>query len=379
MASVYPRPLKTPRNGKERVGWYVGWYQNGRHRSKSVGPSKVVAEKVRRQIEAELVSGRFDFLNRPESVPINTSIDSYLGHIESLRKPATHVRYRDALAHFRQFMRTKYLSVESVSQLTAMHFTEYQGWRRGTRVTPNGLPNGKSKAPAFKTINIELTIFRTWLNWAIQMGQIRENPLKGLKKLKTTDSKPRRVLTKEEFAALLTSSREIEKNHRGRKGQTNLWRLLANTGMRIGEVIHLEWGDIDFKRQVIKIQRKPDWDPKTYEREIPMNAESLDVIKAAHEVRTAKDKLVFRLQTRRPLRESTVRNWLLDCAKQAEIEGMRGPHDLRHTFITMALTEFGIDLPTVQKIAGHRNLETTQIYMHPTTEHIMNSVQRYKL
>jgi site-specific recombinase XerD len=56
---------------------------------------------------------------------------------------------------------------------------------------------------------------------------------------------------------------------------------------------------------------------------------------------------------------------------------MRGPHDLRHTFITWGLTEFGIDIPTMQKIAGHKQLQTTQIYVHATTAHASKAMKGF--
>jgi len=379
MASIYPKKVRSKTTGKVSTTWCVGFYQDGKHRSKSAGHSKTVAEKLKRQIEAELQSGKFDFLSRPEAVPIDQSVASYLEHILTLRKSRTWWRYKNALAHLLQFLEAKYPSIQSVGKLAPLHFTDYQQWRRSTKTTGNGRVASVTRPPAFKTINIETSICRSWLNWAISMGHRRDNPLQGIRRLKTSDSKRRRVLTRDEYAELIVASLSMEQEIPGRYGQTQLWRFLVNTGMRIGELTHLEWNDIDFRRQVIKVQSKANWDPKTYEREIPMTEESAAVLNEIRASTKEKDGLIFRFPTGKGLRESTIRVWLIECATRAELKGVRGPHDLRHTFITLALTEFGIDIPTVQKVAGHRNLETTQIYLHPTTEHIKTAIKKFEI
>jgi len=378
MASLYQKRVVSKATGDVSLYWYVSYYQNGKHRSKSAGKSKTVANKLKRRIEAELETGKFDFLNQPENVLICVSVDEYLGQIERLRKYRTHIRYKNALTHLHEFLVDAYPSITSVSRLKSSHFAEYQAWRRGSVIKPNGHKNTKSvKPPTFKTINVELSIFRTWMNWSIQAGQLLDNPLSGLKSLKTTDSKPRRVLTREEFDKLIEVSKDIETKDRKRKGQTSYWRFLVNTGLRVDEMRHLQWRDIDFKRGVIKVQRKPFWNPKTYEREIPFTPDSERILKERSSNEPKPDKFVFQGVISKQLSHTQVRRWLIDCANKAGIYGVRGPHDLRHTFITWGLTEFGIDIATMQLIAGHRNLETTQIYVHPTTSHMKDAMRGF--
>ena len=380
MASLYSQTYISKKTGKTTTYWYVGYIRDGKRHAKCAGTSRSVANQLKKRIEAELGLGKFDFLNQPGDVLIEDSVSAYLEQVRTLRKYSTYRRYRSALAHLLRFMGEKFRNVRIVRKLAEVHFGEYQTWRRVDVISPNGsVGSKKKKNPAFKTINNELSVFRSWINWAKIAGQINENPLHGVKKLKTTDSKPRRSLTRQEIAKLLKASIAIEKKRPNRRGQTQLWRFLVSTGLRISELIHLQWKDIDFRRKVIMIRRKPDWDPKTYEREVPFTPGSEKVLRELRGRSPNPDSLVVTAANGGPIWQNRVREWLLDCAKIAGIRDMRGPHDFRHTFITMALTEFGIDVPTVQKIVGHTRLETTQVYLHPTTDHIRSAAQKYGL
>ena len=51
----------------------------------------------------------------------------------------------------------------------------------------------------------------------------------------------------------------------------SIYFTFLNTGMRKAELENLEWDDVDFERRKISIRRKESWQPKTGEREIPIN------------------------------------------------------------------------------------------------------------
>lgn len=380
MASLYSRTYKQKRTGKTVTYWYVAYIRDGKRRAKCAGTSKSVANELKKHIEAELRIGKFDFLNQPGGVRIEDSISTYLGQAKNLRKPATYMRSRCALSHLSRFLDARLPSLQLVRSLSIAHFDEYKSWRRTDPITPNGSVSSKKvKYPTFRTINNEVAVFRAWINWAVAAKHIGENPLSGFEKLKTTDSKPRRSLTRKELAKLLAASVDIEQEKPGRVGQTKVWQFLASTGLRIGELIHLQWKDIDSRRKVIKIQRKPNWDPKTYGREVPFTPGAADVLRQLRKRSRDGEAYVFLTTRGKPYRENKARDWILDCAKHAHIKDMRGPHDLRHTFITMALTEFNMPVPAVQTIVGHTKLETTQAYLHPTTDFIRSVAQKFEL
>ena len=73
----------------------------------------------------------------------------------------------------------------------------------------------------------------------------------------------------------------------------NILLVLLNSGMRRGELIDLEWSDIDFERRVIKIKLKEFWTPKNLiSREIPMNDVVYEVLHKQKEIGN-RDRWVF--------------------------------------------------------------------------------------
>jgi integrase len=148
-----------------------------------------------------------------------------------------------------------------------------------------------------------------------------------------------------------------------------LYATAAMTGMRMGELLGLQWGDVDWTAQKIRIRRA--WvsnemgAPKSRRssRAVPMVGAvvaALDQLsKATHY--GADDELVFgNVHTGLPPARSTVNNRLQARLSKAGVRRIRF-HDLRHTYGTL-MAASGVPMRTLQELMGHRNLETTLIY-----------------
>ena len=70
-----------------------------------------------------------------------------------------------------------------------------------------------------------------------------------------------------------------------------------------------------------------------------------------------------------------LRNELIKIAKAAEIENLTKVHTLRHTFASQLVMQ-GVDLPSVSKLMGHSDIETTMIYAHLAPEHLADAVNK---
>lgn len=107
-------------------------------------------------------------------------------------------------------------------------------------------------------------------SWAISRGIIDANPCQGLKKPKPR--KRERFLTREEAIRLFTCLDDMEARLDLDSGFADVVRLLLLTGARKSEVQNLEWCEIDFDRQIIRLPRERS---KTGEKHIPLGAEAV--------------------------------------------------------------------------------------------------------
>jgi site-specific recombinase XerD len=66
---------------------------------------------------------------------------------------------------------------------------------------------------------------------------------------------------------------------------------------------------------------------------------------------------------------------LIRIARQAGIDNLTKVHTLRHTFASHLVMK-GVDLPTVRKLMGHADIQTTMIYAHLAPDHLAEAVDR---
>jgi len=116
--------------------------------------------------------------------------------------------------------------------------------------------------PKRKTINNELTVIRTFLNYAVEAGYLESNPASKLKLLPETDTQEGQIISKKEIELILSFSDDWF---------SDIVVFLVNTGLRTGELINLWWSDVDLIEGTITIQPKLEWNPKSYCRTIPIN------------------------------------------------------------------------------------------------------------
>ncbi|OGR48603.1 MAG: hypothetical protein A2X37_07075 [Elusimicrobia bacterium GWA2_66_18] len=140
--------------------------------------------------------------------------------------------------------------------------------------------------------------------------------------------------------------------------------------MRLGEMIHLEWQDVDFERQELRVTPKEDWTPKDREsREIDLHPTLAAHLKAWKTV-SAQHKNVVPWD-RRTHQFSMMFSAFL---RRSGIE--RGSlHSLRHTFAShLAMAD--VNLLKIARLMGHSNVQTTQIYAHLQPSSLREAVFR---
>lgn len=159
-----------------------------------------------------------------------------------------------------------------------------------------------------------------------------------------------------------------------------LLEMLYDTGIRVSELCNLKITDIDYNSDFITIYGKG-----KKERSVPllkslksalqdyMSFSRSDLLMKNNEEPTDALFLNFR---GKPLTERGVRVILDDITENTSENIRVHPHMIRHSFATHLLNG-GADLRSVQKLLGHVNLATTQIYTHVSREQLLSEYSKY--
>lgn len=163
-----------------------------------------------------------------------------------------------------------------------------------------------------------------------------------------------------------------------------LFRVAITTGIRLGELTGLRWGDVDLEEKIIKIRRTVVYLPREgYHENEPKSKAGLrtipltpEAVLALRELKAqSQGNLVFRGSTREGyLSDTTLRKWLRLLLKEAGLPHIRF-HDLRHTAATLYLRA-GASLRSLQRLLGHARIETTMRYVHLLPEQLYEDVER---
>lgn len=328
--------------------YFVDYRINGRRFRKKVGPSKRIAELALKDIEVKIAKGELGF--SPKDNSLEKLFEEFLKYSKINHAPSTYERYRGILDNFKSFLVTR-AYINKISQLDPKFFEDYKHFR-------------KSDEAGDKTVNIELQMLRSMFNLARKWGYCSGNPTEGVSFFRITKKQEPRFLSKEECEKLLKNCGEE---------LYPIFFTFLNTGMRRGELLNLEWKDVDFARKRIKIRAKDDWEPKTSERDIPMNDSLLKVLKKHKE--NSRESLVFTNSKGEKIQKNDLRKELMRITKKIGFPDVTKLHSLRHTFASH-LVMGGVDLPTVKKLMGHSDIETTMIYSHLADEHVDKAVEK---
>lgn len=216
---------------------------------------------------------------------------------------------------------------------------------------------------AVSTINATMIVLATALRRCHAL-RLR-GPVERVARMNDREVKPPRAYSDPVYERLVEHARQIGPE------RLALVLLTGEGALRSGEVLGLEVRDVDLGRGLLTVERQVDESgnlgpPKNGKaRVVPMTRRLADALAAIVEGR-AGDEPVFpgRSACGRPSR-FCLRHRLGVVQRRAGLP-VKGPHALRHTCATSALTG-GADLVAVQHLLGHKNLQTTvSMYLHDT-------------
>ena len=255
--------------------------------------------------------------------------------------------------------RQKPSGISAKETILRVHLIPQLGDKRLDEISTECVQQLKSalcpKAP--KTVNNVLTVLSVVLRMAVEWGVIARVACT----IKLV-SAPKPVAEFHDFAdygRLVKSARD--------DGQlSHLIVLLGGeAGLRCGEIMALEWRDVDSAQRQLTVARS-EWkgqvtSPKGGRtRHVPMTNRLAEALRVARHLRGAR---VLCDPQGRSLTQKMVQRLVSRSARRANVKA--GVHILRHTFCSH-LAMRGAPPRAIQELAGHRDLSTTQRYMHLT-------------
>ena len=278
-------------------------------------------------------------------------IDQFIGYIQAEKRfsALTVEAYQRDMVQFAGYMKKDY-GIEELTQVKTMMVKSYI-----VRLKEEGLEN--------RSINRKLSTLRTFYKYCLRENLMEKSPMTGVKALKQP-----KALVK------FVTETDINKVSFGEDADFPtmrdhlLFEMLSQTGMRQAELRGLKDGDVDKTGMKLKIHGK-----RNKDRFVPLSSQMIKLIEQYQTMRdatfTAKADRLLLNDKGEEMSPSYVYNKVHHMLEGVTTLKQKSPHVLRHTFATHLLDE-GASLVAIQKLLGHEDLATTQIYAHNTIEQL---------
>ena len=274
----------------------------------------------------------------------------YLGHEKGLATNTLESYGRD-LRQYQGFLaEDSSLTLENASQATIVAYLMFL--RR----------QGKATA----TIARRLAALKAFYQFLLKENYVAQNPTDELSSPRLERKLPK-VLTVREVERLLNQPDIL--NPAGKRDKAML-ELLYATGIRVSELVSLDFDDLDLREGFVRCMGKG-----SKERVVPMGEIAVTSLQSYIEagrpkmVSNPKEQALFLNHHGRRLTRQGFWKIVKKYAAIAQIQKEITPHTLRHSFATHLL-ENGADIRSVQEMLGHADVSTTQIYTHVTKDRL---------
>lgn len=279
-------------------------------------------------------------------------IQRYLLYLRAERDASAHTlrAYQYDLKGFLAFVQAKYpgLSLERNHRLVIRDYLAE-------------LHGGEKRRATFLRA---VAVLRAFYKYLVREEAIGQTPFVSLPMPKREKRLPR-FLAEEDMRRLLAIPMRAKRPSSLRDAA--LLELLYSSGLRIQEACLLNVEDVDLLAGLVRVFGKG-----RRERLVPVGSAAQRMLHGYIENRAAGNRRGVGLFLNRRggrLSDRGARQVVAKWAVEAAIHQKVSPHTFRHSFATHLLDR-GCDLRAVQELLGHRNLTTTQIYTHVTSERL---------
>ena len=280
-------------------------------------------------------------------------IDQFISYIQAERRysPLTVKAYRRDLERYASYLSSTYAQDNLCKVSTPM--------------VKSFLVSLKDEGLSNRSINRMISTLKTFYKYCEREGKTAKTPLFGVKNLR----QPKNLVKFVPESDINKVSFENSDDYTIKRDEL-LFEILYQTGIRKAELIGLRDKDVDKLERRIKVLGKRD-----KERFIPVSHELLQMVGHYQTLRDERfESHADRLLLNDKGEEMTpyfVYNKVHRMLEGVTSLKQKSPHVLRHTFATHLLDE-GASLVAIQKLLGHADLATTQVYAHNTIEQLKN-------
>ena len=272
-------------------------------------------------------------------------IDQFLTYLQVVKNCSenTTSAYRNDLIQFLHF----------VSQ-------DIKGWDQVTKRTLNAYVQSlQERKYASSTVARKVAAVKSFFHFMLDQKILGDDPTATLDSPKVKKRLPQ-ILSPEDIEALLEQPLHSDDSKAVR--DKAFLELLYAAGMRVSELVSLDVGDVDTERQNVRCSSKGN-----KQRLLPISERAKDALSNYLErarsalVKDPEEEALFLNHRGRRLTRQGL--WLIikGYVEAANLGIDVTPHTLRHSFATHLLNG-GAELREVQRLLGHANISTTQIY-----------------
>jgi len=239
---------------------------------------------------------------------------------------------------------------KTMRQITLLEVEEYQSRMQATDLKP-------------ATVNRRIACLKNMMKKAKDWGMIEYDALLKIREVKQLKENNQRLryLSIEECKNLIDHCADHIKP---------IVTFALNTGMRKGEILSLTWDRVDLQHDYILLR---DSDVKNgCGRQLPINQQVKKVLREQLNQKRENVSYVFY----NPIdgkNYTGIYDSFINACNKSQIDDFHF-HDLRHTFASQCVMN-GVDIPTLQKLLGHKTIQMTMRYAHLSQGHLNNAVK----
>ncbi len=291
---------------------------------------------------------------RVKIVFVEALVRQYAEHLRAERQVSPHTlrNYLSDLTQFYQFLRERELCLDSKGHVELRRVDV-----RVVRAFLAALHQKRKKS----SIGRKLAALKGFFRYLLANRHVEKDPLLLIQSPK--QEKPLPTFLSVDDAFQLLGGIEIKTGLDVR--DRAVLEVFYSTGVRVSELVGLNWADVDFQLEIVRVVGKG-----SKERIVPIGEIALQALRDYAQEQRKKwsfsckgETPVFLNNRGERITTRSVARIVEKHLKRAGIPIKMGPHGLRHSFATHLLNG-GADLRVIQELLGHASLSTTQRYTH---------------